>query len=100
MDKNSGKKILVVDDSEMARNYHGYIIKMFGYQVETAENGAIALKKPLGGGYRLLVAGYQHAQDGWLREVSGMGKRLWKHAVLNNKAGGSKWREDPCGSLS
>ncbi|QNU68903.1 response regulator [Ruminiclostridium herbifermentans] len=49
------KEILVVDDSEMVRNFHSYILKMFGYQVETAENGAIALEKLLSGDYRLIV---------------------------------------------
>lgn len=55
MKQNSGKKILVVDDSEMVRNFHSYIIKMFGYQVETAENGAVALEKLLSQEYHLLV---------------------------------------------
>lgn len=48
-------KILVVDDSEIARNFHCYIIKIFGYQVETAENGAVALEKLLAENYQLLV---------------------------------------------
>lgn len=55
MKKNSGKRILVVDDSELVRNFHCYIIKMFGYQVDTAENGAVALEKLLGDEYQLLV---------------------------------------------
>jgi len=55
MKQNSKKKILVVDDSEMVRNFHSYIIKMFGYQVETAENGTVALEKLLGEEYQLLV---------------------------------------------
>jgi two-component system chemotaxis response regulator CheY len=48
-------KILIVDDSEMVRNYHSYIIKMFGYLVETAENGAVALEKLLTGEYQLVI---------------------------------------------
>jgi len=55
MKQNSGKRILVVDDSELVRNFHSYIIKMFGYQVDTAENGAVALEKLLGNEYQLLV---------------------------------------------
>ncbi|MCR4434453.1 MAG: response regulator [Clostridiales bacterium] len=55
MKQNGKKKILVVDDSEMVRNFHSYIIKMFGYQVGTAENGAVALEKLLAGDYQLLV---------------------------------------------
>lgn len=53
--ENTRKKILVVDDSEMVRNFHCYIIKMFGYQVATAENGAIALEKLLTEEYQLLI---------------------------------------------
>lgn len=55
MNQNTKKKILVVDDSEMVRNFHSYILKMFGYQVETAENGAVALEKLLGGECNLIV---------------------------------------------
>lgn len=55
MKQNDKKKILIVDDSEMVRNFHGYILKMFGYQVGTAENGAVALEKLLTGDYQLLV---------------------------------------------
>lgn len=53
--KQDNKKILIVDDSEMVRNFHTYILKMFGYQVGTAENGAVALEKLLTGDYHLLV---------------------------------------------
>lgn len=55
MKQNDKKKILIVDDSEMVRNFHSYIVKMFGYQVGTAENGAVALEKLLTGDYQLLV---------------------------------------------
>ena len=53
--KNTKKKVLVVDDSEMVRNFHSYIIKMFGYEVDTAENGVVALEKLLSEEYKLLV---------------------------------------------
>jgi two-component system chemotaxis response regulator CheY len=53
--ENAKKRILVVDDSEMVRNFHSYIIKMFGYEVDTAENGAVALEKLLGKQYQLLL---------------------------------------------
>ncbi len=52
---NLKKKILVVDDSEMVRNFHSYILKMFGYEVTTAENGAVALEKLLGEEFQLLL---------------------------------------------
>ncbi len=49
------KKILVVDDSEMVRKFHSYIIKIVGYEVDTAENGIIALEKLLKEDYQLIV---------------------------------------------
>ncbi len=55
MTQKPKKKILVVDDSEMVRNFHGYIIQMFGYQVGTAENGVVALEKLLREDYQLVV---------------------------------------------
>jgi len=53
--QNEKFKILIVDDSEMVRNFHSYILKMFGYDVSTAENGAVALEKLLTGSYHLLI---------------------------------------------
>lgn len=38
-------KILVVDDSEMIRNFHCYILKNAGFNVITAVDGADALEK-------------------------------------------------------
>jgi two-component system chemotaxis response regulator CheY len=38
------KKILVVDDSDTARNYHAYILKTGGYEVIGAKDGAEALE--------------------------------------------------------
>ncbi len=55
MELNEKNKILIVDDSEMVRNFHTYILKMFGYHVGTAENGAVALEKLLTGDYHLLI---------------------------------------------
>jgi len=55
MKQNPGKRVLIVDDSEMVRNFHSYIIRMFGYQTGTAENGAVALEKLLGEEYQLLI---------------------------------------------
>lgn len=79
MEHNNRNKILVVDDSEMVRNFHGYVIKMFGYQVETAENGAVALEKLLGGGYQLLVTDINMPRmDGYelIRNIRGQGIQL------------------------
>lgn len=55
MKQGPGKKILVVDDSEMVRNFHGYILRMFGFQADTAENGEAAFEKLLRDEYHLLV---------------------------------------------
>ncbi len=38
-------RILIVDDSEMVRNFHCYILKSQGYNVLTAVDGADALEK-------------------------------------------------------
>jgi two-component system chemotaxis response regulator CheY len=40
-------KVLVVDDSEMIRNFHSYILKNMGCQVVTAVDGADAIEKVL-----------------------------------------------------
>jgi len=55
MKQKEQKRVLIVDDSEMVRNFHGYIARMFGCQVETAENGAVALEKLLTEEYQLLI---------------------------------------------
>ena len=39
------KKILIVDDSEMTRNFHAYILKNSDFLVLDAEDGAEALEK-------------------------------------------------------
>ncbi|MGE5423661.1 MAG: response regulator [Ignavibacteriales bacterium] len=39
------KKVLIVDDSEMIRNFHSYILKSIGLDVITAVDGADALEK-------------------------------------------------------
>jgi two-component system chemotaxis response regulator CheY len=39
------KRIIVVDDSEMIRNFHCYILKTAGFQVMSAVDGADALEK-------------------------------------------------------
>jgi two-component system chemotaxis response regulator CheY len=42
------KKILIVDDSEMVRNYHYYILKNAGFAVISAIDGADGLEKVFG----------------------------------------------------
>ncbi|MDD3269145.1 MAG: response regulator [Syntrophomonadaceae bacterium] len=41
-------KILIIDDSEMIRNFHCYILKTAGFEVMTAIDGADALEKIYG----------------------------------------------------
>ncbi|MBP7280673.1 MAG: response regulator [Leptospiraceae bacterium] len=41
------KKILVVDDSPVVRNFHMNILKKEGYLVDSAEDGVVALEKSL-----------------------------------------------------
>ena len=38
------KKVLIVDDSEMVRNFHSYILRDAGFEVRTAADGAEALE--------------------------------------------------------
>jgi len=46
-------RILIVDDSEMVRNFHCYILKSQGYDVLTAVDGADALEKIYGGNFKI-----------------------------------------------
>ncbi len=39
------KQILIVDDSQLVRNFHSYIVKEAGFEVTTAIDGADALEK-------------------------------------------------------
>ena len=39
------QKILIVDDSQLVRNFHSYIVKEAGFAVTTALDGADALEK-------------------------------------------------------
>lgn len=41
-------KVLIVDDSEMIRNFHSYIIKSMGLNIISAIDGADALEKIYG----------------------------------------------------
>ncbi len=38
------KKVLIVDDSPMVRNFHSYILREAGFEVRTAADGAEALE--------------------------------------------------------
>lgn len=49
------KKILVVDDSPVVRNFHMNILKKEGFYVEAAEDGIMALEKSLLNEYDLIL---------------------------------------------
>jgi len=49
------KRILIVDDSEMVRNFHSYILKAAGYDITTACDGADGLEKFFATPFDLLV---------------------------------------------
>ncbi|MDD3271057.1 MAG: response regulator, partial [Syntrophomonadaceae bacterium] len=50
-----GGKVLIVDDSEMIRNFHSYILKSIGLEIITALDGADALEKIYGTEGELLI---------------------------------------------
>ncbi len=51
-----GKKALVVDDSLTIRIYHSSLMRNFGYQVDTAENGLEALEMAMKTKYDLVLS--------------------------------------------
>ncbi len=50
------KKALVVDDSLTVRIYHSSLLKNFGYEVDTAENGLEALEMAMKKKYDLILS--------------------------------------------
>lgn len=50
-----GKRVLIVDDSEMVRNFHCYILKILGFEADIAENGAVGLEKVLSNKYEVVI---------------------------------------------
>jgi len=49
------KKVLVVDDSRLARDLLAYMVKDAGYEVDTAPDGAAALERLAAGGFALAL---------------------------------------------
>ncbi len=43
-DQGQKKRVLIVDDSEMVRNFHSYILRDAGFEVRTAADGAEAFE--------------------------------------------------------
>lgn len=52
----NGKSALVVDDSLTIRIYHSSLLKNFGYEVDTAENGLEALEMAMKRKYNLILS--------------------------------------------
>jgi len=59
-------QVLVVDDSQLVRNLHGFMLQTANYKVEYAENGSDALEKLLSTHYDLIVTDINMPQmDGY-----------------------------------
>ena len=53
--KEECRRLLVVDDSQTARNYHLRILQSVGYVVDTASDGASALEKLTMHQYHMII---------------------------------------------
>jgi DNA-binding NtrC family response regulator len=63
---NAPKRILVVDDDEVIRQVNAEMLTRFGYETETAEDGAAAWEALQANGYDLLIT------DNHMPNVSGV----------------------------
>jgi len=64
--RNAPKRILVVDDDEVLRQVNAEMLSSFGYETETAEDGAAAWEALQANGYDLLIT------DNNMPKVSGV----------------------------
>lgn len=53
--ENKDKKILIVEDDQFLREFYQELLSTEGYQVDSAQDGQIALQKILQGGYNLVL---------------------------------------------
>ena len=68
------KRVLIVDDSQLSRNYHSFILTGAGYEVETARDGAEALEKVLSETFQAILTDINmRGMDGYefIRRVRG-----------------------------
>ncbi len=56
MSGENSKRALVVDDSLTVRIYHSSLLRNFGYEVDTAENGLEALEMAMKKRYDLILS--------------------------------------------
>jgi len=56
MSGENSRKALVVDDSLTVRIYHSSLLRSFGYEVDTAENGLEALEMAMKKRYDLILS--------------------------------------------
>ena len=78
------KRILIVDDSQLSRNYHSTILKSAGYLVETAAGGAEALEQMMRKSYDTVLTDINmRGMDGYefIRRVRANGQ-LAQPAIL------------------
>ncbi|WP_456434226.1 response regulator [Thermosulfuriphilus sp.] len=54
-EERAQKKVLIVDDSEMVRNFHSYILRDAGFEVKGAADGAEALEMFLAEPFDLII---------------------------------------------
>ena len=64
--RNGAKRILVVDDDEVIRQLNADMLSRYGYETETAEDGAAAWEALQANGYDLLIT------DNNMPKVSGV----------------------------
>jgi len=70
-------KVLVVDDSQIVRNLHGFMLHGAGYEIHEAENGSDAIEQLLRTKFDLIVTDINMPQmDGYeltrkVREIDG-----------------------------
>lgn len=70
------RNVLIVDDSEFARNYHSYILREANFEVVTAVDGADALEKLYSRSFDLVLTDINMANmDGYefIRQVRSNG---------------------------
>lgn len=68
------KRVLVVDDSQLSRNYHSYVMRNAGFTVEAVHDGAAALEKLMMESFDLILTDINmRGMDGYelIRRVRG-----------------------------